>query len=55
MSLLVSFKGSLVLHVKTLILLLSEIFRQAKVTNFLFGDENFPTKVSPNKVPWYKI
>ena len=55
-SLLVSFKGSLVLHVKTLILLLSEIFRRTKVKNFSFGDENFsrqivsPDKVSPDKV-----
>ena len=33
--------GSLVLHLKTLLLLVGETFRRAKVTNFLFGDENF--------------
>ena len=31
----------LVLKIKTLLLLLGEIFRRAKVTNSSFGDENF--------------
>ena len=43
--------GSLVLHLKTLLLLLGKIFRRAKVTNFSFGDENFARRiVSPDKV-----
>ena len=33
--------GSFVLHLKTLLLLLGEIFRQAKWMNFSFGDDNF--------------
>ena len=38
-------------QLKTLSLLLGKIFRRAKVTNFLFGDENFVRRiVSPNKV-----
>ena len=42
---LVSLVGSLVIHLKTLLLLLSEIFRKAKVTNFSFGDENFVGRI----------
>ena len=39
------------LQLKTLVLLLGEIFRRAKVTNFWFGDENFTRRiVSPDKV-----
>ena len=47
---LVSLVGSLVLHLKTLLLLMGETFRRAKVTNFLFGDENFARRiVSPDE------
>ena len=33
--------GSLVLQLKTLLLVLGKIFRRAQVKNFLFGDENY--------------
>ena len=47
---LVSLVGSLVLHLKTLLLFLGETFRRAKVTNFSFGDENFARRiVSPDE------
>ena len=38
---LVSLQGSLVLQWKILFIYLFEIFRQVKVTDFSFGDENF--------------
>ena len=50
---LVYLVGSLVLHLKTLLLLMGETIRRAKVTNFSFFDENFaqrrfrPTKFRP--------
>ena len=45
-----SLVGSLVLHFKTLLLLLGETFRRAKVTNFSFSDENFARRiVSPDE------
>ena len=53
---LVTLWGSLVLQLKTLLLLLGKTFRRAKVTNFSFSDENFarqivsPDKVTPDKV-----
>ena len=48
--LLKSLVGSLVLHLKTLLLLLGETFRRAKVTNFSFSDENFARRiVSPDE------
>ena len=47
---LVSLVDSLVLHLKTVLLLLGETFRRAKVTNFSFGDENFARRiVSPDE------
>ena len=42
---LVTLLGSLALQLKTLLLLLGEIFRRAKVTNFSFGDENFVRRI----------
>ena len=46
-----SIVGSLVLHFKTLLLLLGETFRRAKVTNFPFSAENFARRiVSPDRV-----
>ena len=45
-----SLVGSLVLHFKTLLLLLGKTFRRAKVTNFSFSDENFARRiVSPDE------
>ena len=48
-----SLVGSLILHFKTLLILLGKTFRRAKVTNFSVSDENFarrkfrPTKFRP--------
>ena len=39
--------GSLLLQLKTLLLLLGEIFRRAKVTNFSFSHENFAQRIVP--------
>ena len=43
--LLVSLLGSLVLQLKTLLLLLGEVFRRVKVTNFSYCDENFARRI----------
>ena len=51
-----SLLGSFLLQLKTLLLLLGETFRRAKVMNFSFSRESFarrivsPGKVSPDKV-----
>ena len=45
-----SLLGSFVLQLKTLLLLLGETLRQAKVTNFSISDENFARRiVSPDE------
>ena len=50
-----SLVGSFVLHFNTLLLLLGETFRRAKVINFSFSDENFARRiVSPDETQLYR-
>ena len=46
----VSLEGTIVLHLKTLLLLTGEILRRAKVMNFSFCNENFEKVVIWNSV-----